>query len=67
MTNEELKKWLRDNCSGIYRPAAEAADRIGELEKELEQERQIKSRIYKAGMVYFRKWMAIEKKHSRDA
>ena len=27
----ELCKWLRDNSSGIYRPSAQAANRIEEL------------------------------------
>lgn len=31
MTNQELVKWLRANSSGIYRPAAEAADLIEQL------------------------------------
>lgn len=31
MSNEELTQWLRDNSSGIYRPAAEAADLIEQL------------------------------------
>lgn len=33
MTNKELTQWLRNNSSGIYRPAALAADVIEELEK----------------------------------
>lgn len=32
MKSEELKQWLRDNSSGIYRPSAAAADYIDELE-----------------------------------
>jgi hypothetical protein len=35
MTNDELKKWLRDNSSGTYRPAREAADRMEMLETAL--------------------------------
>ena len=35
MTNEELKKWLRDNSSGVYRPASDAADLIERLESDL--------------------------------
>lgn len=35
MTSPELCQWLRDNSAGIYRPAAEAADRIEELERAL--------------------------------
>ena len=31
MTTPELTKWLRDNSSGDYRPAAEAADLIDDL------------------------------------
>jgi len=34
MEREELPKWLRENSSGIYRPAAEAADYIELLEAE---------------------------------
>ena len=33
----ELKKWLRENSSGIYRPAAEAADRLERMEAALKQ------------------------------
>lgn len=33
MTNKELTQWLRNNSSGVYRPAALAADVIEELEK----------------------------------
>jgi hypothetical protein len=32
MTTPELKKWLRENSSGVYRPAAEAADLIEDME-----------------------------------
>jgi len=35
MTTQELIVWLRQNSSGIFRPAAEAADRLEELEREL--------------------------------
>jgi len=35
MSNDELKTWLRQNCSGIYRPARDAADKIEELESAL--------------------------------
>jgi len=31
MNDKDLCKWLRDNSSGIYRPSAEAADRIERL------------------------------------
>ena len=31
MTTTELTKWLRENSSGAYRPAAEAADLIDDL------------------------------------
>jgi len=34
MTTPELTKWLRDNSSGVYRPAAEAADLIEALVKQ---------------------------------
>jgi hypothetical protein len=33
MTTPELTKWLRENSSGVYRPAAEAADLIERLQK----------------------------------
>lgn len=33
MTTPELTKWLRENSSGVYRPAAEAADLIEDLQK----------------------------------
>ena len=35
MNNDKLCKWLKDNSSGIYKPAAEAAERIKELESTL--------------------------------
>jgi hypothetical protein len=31
MTDQELIEWLRSNSSGVYRPAAEAADRLEAL------------------------------------
>lgn len=31
MTNAELCAWLREHSSGVYRPSAEAAERIEEL------------------------------------
>ena len=31
MNDTQLCEWLRDNSSGIYRPSAQAADRIEEL------------------------------------
>jgi hypothetical protein len=34
MTTPELTQWLRDNSSGVYRPAAEAADVIEQLQRE---------------------------------
>jgi len=34
MSNDEIKTWLRENSSGIYRPATEAADLIERLERE---------------------------------
>lgn len=34
MTNPELKKWLIDNSSGVYRPGREAAELIDRLELE---------------------------------
>ena len=33
MKTHELTKWLRENSSGVYRPAAEAADLIERLQK----------------------------------
>jgi hypothetical protein len=33
MNNKKLCKWLRDNSSGVYRPAAVAAERIESLER----------------------------------
>ena len=35
MNNDKLCEWLKNNSSGIYRPAAEAAERIKELENVL--------------------------------
>ena len=35
MTNDELKKWLRDNSSGVYRPSRIAADVIEQQEREI--------------------------------
>lgn len=35
MDRKELCKWLRDNSSGAYRKAAEAADEIERLENAL--------------------------------
>jgi hypothetical protein len=35
----ELTQWLRDNSSGVYRPAAEAADLIEQLERERDEAR----------------------------
>ena len=32
MNTPKLKKWLRENSAGVYRPAAEAADLIEDLE-----------------------------------
>jgi hypothetical protein len=40
-TDAELAQWLRDNSSGIYRPAAVAADRMEELERERDEARKI--------------------------
>jgi hypothetical protein len=34
MTTPKLIQWLRDNSSGVYRPAAEAADLIERLQSE---------------------------------
>tara|TARA_R110002020_G_scaffold28711_2_gene91189 strand:- start:711 stop:974 length:264 start_codon:yes stop_codon:yes gene_type:complete len=35
MNDKELCQWLRGNSSGVYRPSAEAADRIEALNREL--------------------------------
>lgn len=35
MTTSELCRWLRDNSSGVYRPALEAADRLEQMERAL--------------------------------
>jgi len=37
MTTKELIFWLRENSSGIYRPAKEAADRMETMERALLQ------------------------------
>jgi Mg2+ and Co2+ transporter CorA len=36
----ELTQWLRDNSSGFYRPAAEAADVIEQLKRERDEARE---------------------------
>ncbi len=36
MEINELIQWLRDNSSGVYRPAAEAADRLERMSAALE-------------------------------
>jgi hypothetical protein len=36
MTPQELTKWLRENSSGVYRPAAEAADLIDRMTAAIE-------------------------------
>ena len=35
MTNDEIKKWLRDNSSGVYRPSRMAADLIERQEQQI--------------------------------
>jgi predicted nucleic acid-binding Zn-ribbon protein len=40
MTTPELTQWLRDNSSGVYRPAAEAADVIEQLQRERDKARE---------------------------
>jgi len=40
MTTPELTQWLRDNSSGVYRPAAEAADVIEQLQRERKEARE---------------------------
>lgn len=54
MNQNELKQWLRDNSSGIYRPALEASDAIEKLEREnaslkveLERAKEDRNRIAK--------------------
>lgn len=37
MTTKQLIQWLRDNSSGVYRPSAEAADKIERMESALRQ------------------------------
>ena len=37
MKTPDLKKWLRDNSSGVYRPAREAANLIDQLEHDLQE------------------------------
>ena len=37
MKIKELAQWLRDNSSGVYRPAREAADRLERMERVLRQ------------------------------
>lgn len=37
MTTPELIAWLRDNSSGVYRPAKEAADRMERMYRALDQ------------------------------
>ena len=37
MNNQDLCKWLRNNSSGAYRPSAEAANRIEEMQVLLER------------------------------
>lgn len=37
MEIKELIQWLRDNSSGVYRPAREAADRLETMERTLRQ------------------------------
>ena len=49
MKTKELKKWLRDNSSGTYRPSAEAADYIQRLEDRIERiERVAKEMLHRA-------------------
>jgi len=43
MDNKQLCQWLRDNSSGVYRPAAYAAEVIENLMHEIER-----TRIYNA-------------------
>lgn len=37
MTNTELCEWLRGHSSGVYRPSAEAAERIEELSAQVDR------------------------------
>jgi len=43
--HDELKKWLRENSSGVYRQAAEAADVIEELENRVENFEELVSQL----------------------
>ena len=47
----ELTKWLRENSSGVYRKAAEAADVIEEQQRQLAEQRQ-ELRRWKSVAVY---------------
>ena len=47
MTTPELTQWLRDNSSGVYRPAAEAADVIEQLERERDEAGKQRDRLAK--------------------
>ena len=38
MTDKDLCDWLRNNSSGVYRPSAEAANRIENLLEWIEKE-----------------------------
>jgi hypothetical protein len=44
---KELCRWLRDNSSGIYRPAACAADLIEKLQREKEELRRENEKLKK--------------------
>ena len=35
MSTKELIRWLKDNSSGVYRPAREAAERLERMERAL--------------------------------
>jgi hypothetical protein len=48
MSETELCAWLRANSSGIYRPAAEAADTIERLTAELAAARETARRLMEA-------------------
>lgn len=45
MTEEELCQWLRDNSSGVYRPAAIAAYKIEELRQQIVELKRVGSEL----------------------
>ena len=45
MNDKELCQWLKGVSSGVYRPSAEAADRIESLNKELAELKQVINKL----------------------